>query len=470
MSLRNRVVAAVVLIALVLVGVLVFVARITESNLIAQVDEQLIAAVRPVRDVGFLPDRGRAPQGDDVDAPARPGRRELSSLYVAFVRAGTVTTAVTPGLRDEDVALPLIDASDVRTAAQAGEPFTVPSDGSDLRWRLRASPGIGGAWITVIGLPLDTVDDAISDLVVLELIGAGVILIVLALVAIWVIRLGVRPVRSMTEMATAIAAGDLTRRVPDTDRATEAGQLGAALNAMLASIETTFAERKQVEEGLRRFVADASHELRTPVATIRGYAELHRVGALQDDDAIEDAMRRTEQEAIRMGGLVDDLLTLARLDRARPLEIVPVDLTAIAHDAADDARAVDPGRRVEVTATGPAVVVADEAKIRQVVANLVGNALVHTPAGTSITIATGTGTGVSHLEVADEGPGMGPEVAVRAFERFYRADPSRSRHRGGSGLGLAIVEATIRAHGGAVTLDSAPGEGLTVRIELPTPD
>lgn len=238
---------------------------------------------------------------------------------------------------------------------------------------------------------------------------------------------------------------------------------------MLTSIEASFAERQRVEERLRRFVADASHELRTPIATIRGYAELHRTGALEDDHALDDAMRRTEQEAIRMGGLVDDLLSLARLDRGRPLELGPVDLAVIARDAANDAAAVDPTRPIRVDTSGPAIVAADGGRIRQVVTNLVSNALVHTPPSTPITITTAAqDRGNAYIEVADDGPGMASEVVERAFERFYRADPSRSRHRGGSGLGLAIVHAVVIAHRGSVTLDSAPGAGTTVRVELPS--
>jgi two-component system OmpR family sensor kinase len=275
----------------------------------------------------------------------------------------------------------------------------------------------------------------------------------------------------MTGTATAIAAGDLSARVPDERAGTEAGELGVALNRMLGSIEAAFDERERSQDRLRRFVADASHELRTPVTTIRGYAELYRAGALEDRDELGEAMRRTEQEAIRMGSLVEDLLQLARLDQGRPLERAPVDLGVLVDDAARDARAVSPGRAVAVVRPDgrPLVVLGDEARLRQVVANLVGNALVHTPEEASIELRAGPADGGgAWLEVADRGPGMPPEVADRAFERFYRADPSRSRHKGGSGLGLSIVEATVAAHGGRVSLTSEVGAGTTVRIELPS--
>lgn len=459
MSLRTRVLLALGIVAVALVAVLVSVVRTTEANLLAQVDEQLEEAVEPVRRGGF--GERRRPGG-------RPGA-DLSSLYVGVVDRTRVVTLVTPGLRSADMAVPDISAASAVAASTEREHLSVDSTDGDLRWRLRASVPRPGGPVTVIGLPLDTVDAAVRDLVVASGVGAAAILAALALVAVWVIRLGVRPVQQMTQVATAIAGGDLSRRVPESGPGTEAGALGSALNGMLASIETSFAERAEAEDRLRRFVADASHELRTPVATIRGYAELHRTGALQDPDALDDAMRRTEQEAIRMGGLVDDLLALARLDQGPPLELVEVDLAEVAADAVADARAVDPERVVELVATGSVVVRAEEAKVRQVVANLLGNALVHTPTSAAVTVSVGRADGWARVAVADDGPGMAPDVAARAFERFYRADPSRARHQGGSGLGLAIVEATVRAHGGEVDLASAPGAGTTVSIRLPLP-
>ncbi len=456
MTLRARVLTALALVALALVAVLAFVTRTTEAKLLAQVDEQLDDAVQPVREGGF---------GDGRLGPPRRG--DLSSLFVAFVRDDAVVTVLTPGLRGADLALPEVSAGEIQAAVESGTNLTVGSGDDDLRWRLRPVAVRAGGATTVIGLPLDAVDDAVRNLVVVSGLGALAILGALALVAVWVIRLGVRPVQQMTEVAAAIAGGDLTRRVPEAEPGTEVGELGVALNAMLGSIETSFAERRRAEERLRQFVADASHELRTPVATIRGYAELHRAGALREPAALDDAMRRTEQEAIRMGGLVDDLLALARLDQGRPLELVDVDLAAIARDAVVDARAVDPDRTITARAEGPVVVRAEEAKVRQVVANLVGNALAHTPSSAAVTVTVDAGDGQGRLSVADTGPGMAPEVVDRAFERFYRADPSRSRHRGGSGLGLAIVDATIRAHGGEVHLESALGSGTTVTFTLP---
>jgi two-component system OmpR family sensor kinase len=255
--------------------------------------------------------------------------------------------------------------------------------------------------------------------------------------------------------------------VPEGARGTEAGELGVALNQMMTRIEDAFDERTRTEGRLRRFAADASHELRTPVATVRGYAELYRAGGLDDPQALTDAMRRTEQEAVRMGDLIEDLLTLARLDQGRPLEVAPVDLAALARDAVADARAVHPERELSTDASEPVLVRGDEGRLRQVLANLVGNALVHTPPGAAVRVTARSLGAEAMLEVRDEGPGMTPDVAGQAFERFYRADPSRSRHKGGSGLGLSIVDAITQAHQGRAELDTAPGRGTAVRIFLP---
>jgi two-component system OmpR family sensor kinase len=236
---------------------------------------------------------------------------------------------------------------------------------------------------------------------------------------------------------------------------------------MMTRIEDAFTERSASEARLRRFVADASHELRTPVTTIRGYAELYRHGGLDDAADLDQAMRRTEQESVRMASLVDDLLLLARLDEGRPLARAPVDLGVLGVDAAADARAVAPDRVVAAEVTADVTVDGDEDRLRQVLGNLVGNALEHTPAGTAVSVRVHNGGARAVVEVHDDGPGMTEELAARAFERFSRADVSRSRNRGGAGLGLAIVQAIVVAHGGSVRLSSSSGAGTTVRVELP---
>jgi two-component system OmpR family sensor kinase len=271
----------------------------------------------------------------------------------------------------------------------------------------------------------------------------------------------------MGDTAAAIAAGDMSRRVAPATPRTEIGRLGLALNSMLTQIEAAFAERTNSEQRLRRFVADASHELRTPLTSIRGYAELMRGGAARSTEDSALARRRIEDEAVRMSVLVDDMLLLARLDQGRPLEREPVDLQLIARDAFADARAVAPDRAVGLNAPRRILVSGDEMRLRQVVGNLVRNALVHTPAGTPVEIGVNDADGLAILTVADHGTGLAPDTAAKVFEPFYRADPGRSRDRGGSGLGLSIVAAVMAAHQGTVQVSETPGGGATFSVQLP---
>src|SRR5229473_743727 len=268
-------------------------------------------------------------------------------------------------------------------------------------------------------------------------------------------------------VAEDIAAGDLSRRVEPANSKSEIGRLGLALNGMLSQIESAFAERTASNGRLRRFVADASHELRTPLTSIRGYSEMLRRGAAESPTDAELARRRIEEEAIRMTGLVDDMLVLARVDQGRPLDQEPVDLQAIATDAAADARAVAPQRDINLTVPGRVVVNGDDTRLRQVVGNLVLNALVHTPPKTPIDISLSTEDSVARLSVADHGPGLAADDIDRIFEPFYRADPSRSRDSGGAGLGLSIVSAVVTAHGGHVKVRETEGGGATFEVKLP---
>jgi two-component system OmpR family sensor kinase len=463
MSLRGRVLAGLALIAGLLAVAAVVITRTTESHLVAQLDEQLVSAYEPV-------------QGSKLDRPHEGGAETqsttssivaLSSVYVGFVAPTGIETLVAPNLSGASGTLPVIDAARATAMAGTNRAFTVGSSTGGLEYRVLATTDSRLGGVVVVALPLRDVENTVRQLVTLEVTATLSILGMLVLVGWWVVHLGVRPIKQMTATASSIAAGELSHRVPDGDPATEAGQLGVALNNMLGRIEDSFDQRTRSEQRLRQFVADASHELRTPVTTIRGYAELFRSGGLTKRADLKDAMRRTEQEATRMGALIDDLLQLARLDQGRTPEHLPVDLAAISEDAVRDARAVDPSRPIAAHAERPSVVLGDDAQIRQVVANLVGNALVHTPAGTPIDVWVSGSDHGAVLEVSDRGPGMSVEAASRAFERFYREDPSRSRHRGGSGLGLSIVKAAVDAHGGKVALRSVVGEGTTVRVELP---
>jgi two-component system OmpR family sensor kinase len=270
----------------------------------------------------------------------------------------------------------------------------------------------------------------------------------------------------MARAADASAQGDLSRRVQHPGEQTEAGRLGIALNTMLERIEDAFRAREASEEKVRRFAADASHELRTPLTSIRGYAELWRAGALRGEEELAEAMRRMEQEASRMGRLVEDLLLLARLDQRRPLDRVPVRLDQLAADAVADARAVEPDRPIELDAK-PVTVEGDEMRLRQVVTNLLANVRDHTPALTPVSLSVAAEGGRARLVVNDDGPGLRPEVAAKVFERFYRADPARARAGGGTGLGLSIVAAIVESHGGAAGVTSEPGRGTRFSVDLP---
>ena len=454
MSLRARLLIATALIALVLGASAAAIARTTERHLVAQVDAQLRSASAQTRvgGGGQIPREGSGP-------------RRLSALYIGILADDdALVTAFAPNLTADDAPVPLLKASDVE-AIRGGRAATVGSDDVSVQYRMLAREAPNGTTL-VMALPLNGVQDTVRRLIALEFLAVAAVLAVLALVMWWVIRLGVRPVQRMTETASAIAGGDLSRRVPEGAVGTEAGELGVALNGMLGRIEEAFGQRSASEARLRQFVADASHELRTPVTTIRGYAELYRTGGLGEPVDLDEAMRRTEQEAIRMGSLVDDLLRLARLDQGRPLEREPVDLTQLAADGVRDALAVQPDRTITAVTPEVVTVLGDESHLRQVIANLVTNALLHAP-GAPIEVRVRQSEAGAIVEVVDEGPGMTDADASRAFERFYRADASRSRHQGGSGLGLSIVDATVRAHGGTVSLITAPGAGTTVRLELP---
>ncbi|MDR7383795.1 sensor histidine kinase [Promicromonospora iranensis] len=370
-----------------------------------------------------------------------------------------------------------------------GKPFTTSgaSNGAGTEsWRvitLAATYPSGERAVVYVALPLVGMDKTISILT-RTLIMSGLGIVLLGGLTAWVlVERSLRSLRTVEHTAAQIAAGDLTLRVPDAPRSTEMGSLAASLNAMLTQIERAFAAQEASEVRMRQFVSDASHELRTPVATIRGYGELYRMGALDSTDKVDDTMLRIEDAARRMGALVNDLLVLARLDEGRPVAREDVDLAALARDSIQDLHALDPTREVAVVplvadadADDPAgqvpdtlVVEGDSDRLRQVITNLIGNVARHTPAGTPAEIALGVrrSDGAAVLEVRDHGPGLTEEQGRRIFERFYRADSSRTRESGGSGLGMAIVAAIIGAHGGHVEVSDTPGGGLTVQVALP---
>jgi two-component system, OmpR family, sensor kinase len=471
MPLRVKLVAALTaLVALALAVTGFAAATALRGYLIERVDTNLIESVDHPGGFNQPSPRGDRPGFSRPDEYAV----QLTAMDGTVLQAFTVRTGVSPP------ALAGVTAATVR--AHDGKPFTVQSLSGDTRWRVVVVAGTitrgGPTVLASVAAPLNDVDSTLQRLVALEFAIGTVVLLVFAGLGYGAVRSSLRPLVEVEETAEAIAGGDLTRRVPESDARTEVGRLARALNAMLGQIEQAFhaqqaseSSARQSEERMRRFVADASHELRTPLTSIRGFAELYRQGAVAESDELDRVMRRVEDEAARMGLLVDDLLLLARLDQQRPLQHEPVDLLVLAGDAAHDASAVDPDRDVSVEATGDGapVVMGDDARLRQVIGNLVSNALMHTPAGTPIRLRVGADrpSGMAAVEVTDSGAGLSPEQSTRIFERFYRADVSRSRSHGGSGLGLSIVAALVDAHGGRVEVDSVPGHGATFRVLLP---
>jgi two-component system, OmpR family, sensor kinase len=316
-----------------------------------------------------------------------------------------------------------------------------------------------------IALSLNPTNDTLASLRRVEGLATVVLLAIMVGLALWLIRRGLRPLRKMAETADAIASGDLTRRVPEEKPTSEVGRLGTALNEMLTQIEEAFAEKSASEERLRQFVADASHELRTPLTSIRGYAELLRRGGFSDEAGINRALQRVEEEATRMGGLVEDLLLLAELDRGRPLRTDLVDLHRICANVVEDSNASDHAHDLTMAPGREVVVLGDAERLTQVAHNLVRNALTHTPPGSRVTVSAQPERGMGVIRVSDNGPGIDPALAARVFDRFSRGNPGRTGP--GSGLGLAIVRAIAEALGGSAEVTSSTTGGASVVVRIP---
>jgi two-component system, OmpR family, sensor kinase len=464
--LRIRLVGAVVALAaagLVVTGVVATASL--HSYLLQRLDNQLVSS------------RG-GPNGCDFGVgggPRLPGGRALPSQYfIARYTPDGNRTCTTPA--DSTQATPKLGSlTSDRVGRLVIHPVTVGSVDGDVPWRLAADVSPRDGDLTVIAAPLTDVNHTVGRLVTLEIVLGLVVLTLIAGIGYLMIRRSLRPLADVENTAVAIAGGDLSRRVPDLDPRTEVGRLTRALNGMLGQIEHAFARQRESEQAarasedrMRRFVADASHELRTPLTSIRGFAELYRQGAVQEPSEVTRLLRRVEDEATRMGLLVDDLLLLARLDQERPLSSAPVDLLTVVADVVHDARAVAPGRRIDLTVdSAPPVVLGDEPRLHQVVQNLVMNALRHTPSDTDVQVRVGSHDRRAVVAVVDHGPGLSAQARQHVFERFYRLDSSRTRDAGGSGLGLSIVSALVTAHGGTVTVEETSGGGATFVVELP---
>jgi two-component system OmpR family sensor kinase len=465
-SIKARLTLAVVVLVAVATAVLGWVVvRSTRESMIEQVDARLAeAGQRPGPHDPFAGPRGRrgGPPPQSVEISDDDRFRALAELY--YSSDGDLVHTDYAGFPDQPQALPDLPPP----TELLDEARTVEGNDGASDYRVRAQRTRGGE-IRVVAAPLDDVNATTSDLLRTVLITAAGVLIAGAALSWWAIRRGLRPVDRMIETAGAIADGDMSRRVEPYQPGTELGQLATALDHMLGQLEAAFAERAESQERLKQFVADASHELRTPITAIRGYAELYRSGGIDPGEPLDRAMDRIESEGARMGRLVEDLLVLARLDQAQPLARDRVDLSALVRDAVADLQAVDPARPVtlDVEGNGTLTVTGDEARLRQVVANLLANARVHTPPDTPVHVGVSQANGEVVLTVADEGRGIDAAHRDRVFERFYRADNSRSRDTGGSGLGLSIVAAVAGAHGGRVELDSAVGQGTKFTVHLP---
>ena len=393
-----------------------------------------------------------------------------SGLFVQVLDSeGAVLRETFDNSNDETLSKPQLDelkVDDVPGVRQRFETASVVgSNPANYRVSVATRSTAEGVVTMLVAIPTTDRDSTLSHLVKVELLATIVGLLLAAVASLVLVGAGLRPLRRIEDAAAIIADGDLSHRVLDDEGPTETIRLGRALNSMMAQIEQAFAAKEASQQQLRQFVADASHELRTPLTSIRGHAELARRG--MSDDDLTRATWRIEQEAERMGGLVEDLLLLARFDVEPPLEIADVRVDELARDAVSDAAAADPSRCFRIEASTPVVVQADRARLSQVLVNLVTNARVHTRRDSPVTVRV-TREGTSALiEVIDEGPGLTPEVAARVFDRFYRADPARARHSGGAGLGLSIVQAVVAAHGGTAGVHSVPGDGATFWVRLP---
>jgi two-component system OmpR family sensor kinase len=468
-SLRSRLLAAVLALAavgLLLLGGVTYAEQ--RSFLYERIDQQARAAATQVgpelaRAMGRATDddeddhRGPPPGGGpNFGLPAGTyGEKRDASGRVLAGKVFSVNQTVTA-------------KPDLPTKLEIDHIFTVDGQkGAGTRYRVLAQRDPRDSTINVAAVPLQATDANLKRLLVVLALVIAAVLALLGVASWLVVRVGLLPLDRMGHTAGAIAGGDLSHRVELTDPRTEVGRLGMALNAMLDRLERAFGEREASEDRLRRFIADASHELRTPLASIRGYAELFRMGAAREPADVEKAMRRIEDEAARMGALVEDLLTLARLDEVADTPHVRVDLAAIVEDAVDDGRATAPDRKIGARIDGPAYVLGDADQLRQVLGNLLRNALVHTSQGTAIEVDVERSEDEVRVDVRDHGPGLPPGDPAALFERFWRSEGGRERGKGGAGLGLAIVAAIVDAHGGQVEAADAPGGGASFVVRLP---
>ena len=480
-SLRSRLSLGIVLLTAMGFVVASFATQsLLKGYLLTQVDEQLIAiseaAVPRIERGGIAidedgdenegPGRGRG-LGRGLGAPTPLSQIPTSTSITVLDSNGSLIGGLGGNLGGASITSYLAGLLPEEVAVHGDEAFTIEAPGPDFRVIARPLTSPSGTFIAAQNL--GELDRTLSQLRFLfGLIGLSLLLLI-AFASRSVIKIGLRPLQDAEKTAEEIASGNLSARMPETNPGTEVGRLVSSLNSMLSRIEKSFALQNESENKLRRFVADASHELRTPITAIRGFSELHRQGAVTGEKETAELIARIENESKRMGSLVEDLLLLARLDQAREMESKPVDINKVVEDAVISARAAGPDHPVTLHSSNDEIfTLGDEVRIHQVVANLLANARTHTPAGTPITVSVASTELGVEISVADEGPGLSLDDQTRIFERFYRADASRVRTGSdGSGLGLSIVDAVMRAHGGSVSVQSTPGEGAIFTLLFP---
>ena len=469
-SLRNRLILASVVLASFAIIASDFAANAAlRTYLISQVDDQLINISNT--SLNRLDRAGIAPlEADDKNSPFKilePLRGVPTATSITLLDIdGNLIGQVGGELGGKNFAVTGLKIAEV--SQYKNRPFTIEGKDGEPDIRALAQMLPTGMGSVIVADSLEKVDKTLSQLRFLFLILGLIALTAIALAARWIIALGLKPLEAVEDTAEAIAAGDLSARLPAAKPDTEVGRLTTSLNTMLARIEESFTARVESENKLRRFVADASHELRTPLTAIRGFAELHRQGAVAGEEKTKELINRIEKESVRMSSLVEDLLLLARLDQSRELAKEPVDLNTLITEVVASARAAGPNHPIEIKLEASEIfVLGDSQRIHQVIANLLANARTHTPNGTEISIAAMQGVSETTIAVSDKGPGLSKADQNRIFERFYRADPSRVRNSGeGSGLGLSIVDAVMKAHGGYVSVKSEVGRGATFTLHF----
>ena len=446
--------------------------------LIAQVDAQLdnVAGGSLLRldRAGIYTERHNETNQKDDNSPLfkpfEPLREVPSDISVTLLDANGTVMGTLGGSQSPQQIQALVSGTKPSDVSKLeNRPYTLDGKGTGPGYRVLARTLPSGTGSVITSVSLAGVEKSINQLRFLFLAVGFIVLIILAVGARRIIGISLKPLTSVEETAEAFARGDFTARLPEARSDTEVGRLTSALNQMLGRIEESFAARVASETRLRRFVADASHELRTPLTAIRGFAELHRQGAIQGEEKTSELIRRIERESIRMSTLVEDLLLLARLDQAREMEAEPVDLKTLLHESVASAKAAGPDHPISLSMPDDELfVLGDSHRLHQVISNLLANARTHTPVGTPISITAKQDDSGITIQVSDQGPGLSVEDQTRIFERFYRADPSRVRNGGeGSGLGLSIVDAVMKAHGGKVSVTSELGKGATFTLFFP---